>query len=215
MCIDILSIGKIIPLRDLYECCSEGGCWWLSWWLDSHPTYSSSCLVFTIHDLLPDKLHLPFFYGLLTGKPTALYKNLFEEDPTCLLPSWWTSSRRSTTLLLTFYLPLRDVNATFTLSKASTNNFDIVTPWKYTRSRNRKWRRTSPCWGPSPLFLSTKWTEDRSIWSRFSQPTWHPSLPTSSLPGLGHPPLHKTNLQPLHKEPEWLFHESYIHNLNL
>ena len=35
--------------------------------------------LFTIHGLFPDNWHLPLFYGLLPGKTTTLYKNLFEE----------------------------------------------------------------------------------------------------------------------------------------
>ena len=38
--------------------------------------------LFTIHGLFPDGLHLPLFYGLLPGKTTTLYKNLFEEVDT-------------------------------------------------------------------------------------------------------------------------------------
>ena len=35
--------------------------------------------LFTIHGLFPDGYRLPLFYGLLPGKTTTLYKNLFEE----------------------------------------------------------------------------------------------------------------------------------------
>ena len=35
--------------------------------------------LFTIHGLFPDSWHLPLFYGLLPGKTTTLYQNLFEE----------------------------------------------------------------------------------------------------------------------------------------
>lgn len=80
--------------------------------------------LFTVHGLFPDGWHLPLFYGLLPGKMTTLYKNLFEElrtrdlgtlpaavNPPRLRASYPQRSSRSLSLIHTTWLqlPLQEV----------------------------------------------------------------------------------------------------------
>ena len=51
--------------------------WIMDGTFKSAPKYFTQ--MFTLHGLFPDGWHMPLTYGLLPGKTTTLYKNLFEE----------------------------------------------------------------------------------------------------------------------------------------
>ena len=62
--------------------------------------------LFTVHGLFPDGWHLPLFYGLLPGKTTTLYRNLFEE-----IDTWASGGYQPQSILMDYELAIHNAVA--------------------------------------------------------------------------------------------------------